>query len=71
MLKPREITPLERYRKLRGYTQADLSKMIGVTRAMISRWESSTETLQSAKGSNLKKTADALGVTIDKLIGGK
>ena len=71
MLKPREITSLEKYRKLRGYTQADLSEMIGVSRLTISRWERSTEAWQSVKTYKLKKIADALGVTIDKLIGGE
>lgn len=69
MRKPKEITPLERYRKLKGYTQADLSQMVGVSRYMISRWESSTESLQSVKGYNLKKIADALGITIEELLG--
>ena len=71
MRKPREITPLENYRKLRGYTQSDLSEKIGVHRVTISRWESSTEAWQSVKVYELEKIADALGITIDKLIGGK
>ena len=69
MLSPREITPIEKYRKLRGYTQSDLSKMIGVHRVTISRWERSTEAWQSVKGFELKKIADALGITIEKLLG--
>lgn len=71
MLKPREITSLEKYRKLRGFTQADLSEMVGVSRLTISRWERNTEAWKSVKVYKLKKIADALGVTIDKLIGGK
>ena len=71
MLNPREITPLEKYRKLRGFTQSDLAEMIGVHRVTISRWERSTEAWQSVKTYKLKKIADVLGVTIDKLIGGK
>ena len=69
MLSPREITPLEKYRKLRGFTQSDLAEMVGVHRVTISRWERSTEAWQSVKGSELKKLADALGVTIEKLLG--
>lgn len=71
MLNPREITTLEEYRKLRGFTQSDLAEMIGVHRVTISRWERSTEAWKSVKGSELKKLADALGVTIEKLIGGE
>ena len=71
MLNPREINSLEKYRKLRGLTQADLSEMIGVGRLTISRRERSTEAWQSVKAYKLKKIADVLGVTIDKLIGGK
>ena len=69
MLSPREITTLEKYRKLRGYTQSDLSEMIGVHRVTISRWERSTKAWQSVKGSELKKIADALGITIEELLG--
>ena len=69
MLSPREITPLEKYRKLRGFTQSDLAEMIGVHRVTISRWERNTEAWQSVKGSELKKLADALGITIEELLG--
>lgn len=71
MLKPKEITPLEKYRRLRGYTQSELSEIVGVNKLTISRWERSTEAWQSVKVFQLKKVADALGVTIDKLIGGE
>lgn len=68
-MKSRVITPLEKYRKLRGYTQADLSEMTNISKVTISKWENSLETLRSGSSVRTKKVADALGITIEKLLG--
>ena len=68
-MKSRVITPLEKYRKLRGYTQADLSEMTSISKVTISKWENSLEALRSGSSVRIKKVADALGITIEKLLG--
>lgn len=68
-MKSRVITPLEKYRKLRGYTQAELSEMTGISKVTISKWENSLEALRSGSSVRIKKVADALGITIEKLLG--
>lgn len=68
-MKSRVITPLEKYRKLRGHTQADLSEMTGISKVTISKWENSLEALRSGSSVRIKKVADALGITIEELLG--
>lgn len=68
-MKSRVITPLEKYRKLRGYTQADLSEMTSISKVTISKWENSLEALRSGSSVRTKKVADALGITIEELLG--
>ena len=68
-MKSRVITPLEKYRKLHGYTQADLSEMTSISKVTISKWENSLEALRSGSSVRTKKVADALGITIEKLLG--
>ena len=68
-MKSRVITPLEKYRKLRGYTQSDLSEMTSISKVTISKWENSLEALRSGSSVRTKKVADALGITIEKLLG--
>ena len=68
-MKSRVITPLEKYRKLRGYTQADLSEMTSISKVTISKWENSLEALRSGSSVRIKKVSDALGITIEELLG--
>ena len=67
----KNVSNLEYYRRLRGLTQQDLSEKSAVTQTMISVYESKPELLTHCSYERLKRMADALGVTIDKLIGGK
>lgn len=54
-------------REERGLNQADLAKKSGITQATISRIESGEVT--QPKSENLLKLAQALGVTVDFLVG--
>lgn len=56
-------------RERRGFTQADLARRLGLTRAAISQLES-TDT-KSVRGDNLFPLADALGVNARWLMTGK
>lgn len=54
---------IERVRRLRGMTQADLGDMLGVTRQAVSKMEQN-EKLEDEK---IKQVAEALGVTEEGL----
>lgn len=54
---------IERVRRLRGITQAELANMLGVTRQAISKMEQ-TEKLNDER---LEEIASALGVTVEGL----
>jgi transcriptional regulator with XRE-family HTH domain len=54
---------IERIRRLRGMTQADLGDLLGVTKQAVSKMEQ-TEKVEDEK---LKQVAEALGVTEDGL----
>jgi transcriptional regulator with XRE-family HTH domain len=58
---------LRELRRMKGMTQEALSKFSGVNRVSIAKYESgkTVPSMQTAK-----KLADALGVTVDELIGG-
>jgi len=52
---------IEDQRKAKGYTQKDLAKKLGVSQAMVSRWENGEENLTIA---TLAKIAVALGLEL-------
>jgi transcriptional regulator with XRE-family HTH domain len=54
---------MERVRKLRGFTQADLGAKLGVTKQAISKMEQS----ENISDDKLKEIASALGVTFEGL----
>ncbi|HMM16317.1 MAG TPA: helix-turn-helix transcriptional regulator, partial [Petrimonas sp.] len=54
---------IERVRRLRGMTQADLGDILGVTKQAVSKMEQ-TEKMDDGK---LKQVAEALGVTEEGL----
>lgn len=58
---PEKFT-LKQWRNIRGITQKELSKMIGVTPETISAWEQSPGNLGNSKYYTVKKVADALDV---------
>ena len=51
----------------RGLTQADLSRMTGISSGLISQWKKRSQQPSMKK---LKLVADALGMTVDELMGG-
>jgi len=62
----KQISNIAKLRKAKGWTQEILADASGVNRTMIARFETTNAnmTIETAK-----KLADALGCTIDKLIG--
>ena len=67
----KNVSNLEYYRRLRGLTQQDLSEMSSVTQTMISVYESKPELLTSCSYKRLKRMANVLGISVEKLVGGK
>ena len=67
----KNVSNLEYYRRLRGLTQQDLSEMSSVTQAMISVYENKPELLTSCSYKRLKRMANVLGISVEKLVGGK
>lgn len=59
---------LAELRKLRGITQVELAKELGLTQALISQYENDEVRLH---GELILKLAKMLGVTCDELLGGK
>lgn len=56
---------IKRARKMRGLTQEDLAEMIGLKRAIVSKYESGAV---SPSADMLRKMSEALGVTVDYLL---
>lgn len=54
---------IERVRKLRGLSQAELGELLGITKQAVSKMEQS----ENIEDERLEKIATALGVTIDGL----
>jgi len=52
---------IQRQRKLKGYTQKDLAKKLGVSQAMVSRWENGEENITLA---TLVRIASALEIAL-------
>ena len=67
----KNVSNLEYYRRLRGLTQQDLSEMSSVTQTMISVYENKPELLTSCSYKRLKRMANVLGISVEKLVGGK
>ena len=67
----KNVSNLEYYRRLRGLTQQDLSEMSAVTQTMISVYESKPKLLTHCSYERLKRMANVLGISVEKLIGGK
>lgn len=55
---------LKTYRERKGFTQADLGKVLGVTQAVVSFWEIGRNLPEASK---LPDLARALGCTVDDL----
>jgi transcriptional regulator with XRE-family HTH domain len=53
-------------RKAKGLTQEQLAKLLGVTQGTVSQWENG---LTHPAFNMLPRLANALGVTVDELIG--
>ena len=58
-------SPIAAARVAAGLTQADLSQRLGIGTATIQRWESGQTSPSVVK---LKALAEALGVSVDKII---
>lgn len=56
---------LQALRRKKGMSQEDLSKLVGVTPGMVSRWERGKRT---PKYQNLKKISEALECPIETLM---
>jgi len=52
---------IQRQRKTKGYTQMDLAQKLGVSQAMVSRWENGEENITLA---TLVKIASALDIEL-------
>jgi transcriptional regulator with XRE-family HTH domain len=52
-------------REMRGFTQMDLAKRMGVTQGAVSQWETGTSL---PRADLLPKLADVLGCTVDELL---
>lgn len=57
---------IKKARKSKKFTQAKLEAKTGLSRASISHWENDVVTLNTI---NAISIADALGVTLDELVG--
>lgn len=55
-------------RQLKGITQEQLAKMLGITQGAVAQWENG---LTHPSFEMLPKVAEALGMTVDELIGKK
>lgn len=55
-------------RQLKGITQEQLAKMLGITQGAVAQWENG---LTHPSFEMLPKVAEALGLTVDELIGKK
>jgi transcriptional regulator with XRE-family HTH domain len=56
--------PIERYRKIKGMTQAQLAQAMGVSIPTVQRWEAGAE----PRPGKLAKLADLLGVDVGTLL---
>lgn len=57
---------IERLRRAKGMTQAELAKQIGVDQTAVHMWENGKT---SPRLSHLKKLANALDCSLDELLG--
>lgn len=57
---------IKKYRELRGMTQDELSRRVGVDRVTIANWESGKT---EPKLSHALKLAEVLGTTVEKIAG--
>lgn len=55
-------------RQMKGITQEQLAKMLGITQGAVAQWENG---LTHPSFDMLPKVAEALGMTVDELIGKK
>ena len=55
---PPNAHPIERYRRVNGWTQAELAKRVGVTPNAVHAWENGAE----PRASRLPKLAEVLGL---------
>lgn len=55
-------------RRLLGYTQADLARIVGISLPALKAYESGRLDAGNASGYTVKRMADALGVTIDDIL---
>jgi transcriptional regulator with XRE-family HTH domain len=55
-------------RQMKGITQEQLAKMLGITQGAVAQWENG---LTHPSFEMLPKVAEALGLTVDELIGKK
>ena len=55
-------------RQLKGITQEQLAKMLGITQGAVAQWENG---MTHPSFDMLPKVAEALGMTVDELIGKK
>jgi transcriptional regulator with XRE-family HTH domain len=58
--------PLKRYRERRQLSQDELAKLLGVTKATISRWESG---LRAPRRRDIPQLAAKTGLTPSELLG--
>lgn len=61
-----EINLFKKYRKRAGYTQVEVAKLLNVTKAAVSSWESGR---YGPNQTSLKALADLYGVSVDTLLG--
>ena len=57
---------IKKYRELRGMTQDELSRLVGVDRVTIANWEAGRT---EPKMSQVLRLAEALGTTVEKIAG--
>jgi transcriptional regulator with XRE-family HTH domain len=57
--------PIKRYRDRKGLTQGELAKLLGVSKATISRWEAG---LRAPRRSDLPRISKMTGIELVELI---
>ena len=57
---------IKKYREMRGMTQDELSRLVGVDRVTIANWEAGRT---EPKMSQVLRLAEALGTTVEKIAG--
>lgn len=62
-----EKQPLRFWRRLRDLTQDELAKKVGISKAMIYKYETDDEILRKASYEKIAKIAEALEIEVDDI----